>query len=403
MKAAFLAPILAVTPLALAAPAVPADAEVKTIVVKTIDGDGAVVTLDEDAQIQWTTNATATVGDGDGPAHIAVRVNAEARVDENHGWLGIALGNSDDAGGVVVLNVVKDSPAEAAGLAEGDIILSINGTSIDDYKTAVDSIRAVGPGALAAVTVDRAGQMLNLSATLSARPNTMAWVKDPEGLQLRDIHKGNVFVLTPNGQQQLGGGLFNVNKSVTVNNGEKTIEIKVDRDDDSFSVTRVGDGPITVDRDGVVTEYADAEALEAADPDAAEVFNQGEDHMVFLPNHGGMRFHFGDADMDFGTTLPQDLQEQLHEHLQQAYSGATFDFQIDDLHDAMSNAKAMSFSFGKAHRCFKTTPDGQIEVTVRRGGDELVTVYANEADLQTRAPDLYDKYVDLLDADADME
>jgi len=406
MKAAFFATLLVATPLALAAPNAPADAEVRTVVVRANGNDGGVVTLNGDDEIQWTGDVAIAVGDADdarGRA-VMVRVKSTEEVDANHGWLGIALGNSEDAGGVIVLNVVKDSPAQAAGLAEGDVILSINGTSIDDYKTAVDSIRAVEPGGLAAVTVDRDGQMLNLSAKLSSRPTAMTWVKDPEGLQLRDIHKGKVFVLTPNGQQQLGGGLFNVNKSVTVENGQKTVQINVERDDDSFTVTRVGDGPIVVERDGVVTEYADTASLQAADPDAAEVFDQSEGHMIFLPNHGGMQFQFGDADMDFGATLPEDFTEQLHEQLQQAFSGAAFDFQIDNLHDALDHAKAMTFDFSKARRSFKTTPNGQIEVIVRRGGDELVTVYANEADLQTRAPDLYDKYVELLEADiSDME
>jgi len=331
---------------------------------------------------------------------VVARVNAETDADPSHGWLGIALGNSDDAGGVVVLNVVKDSPAQAAGLADGDVILSINGESIDDYKTAVDSIRAVGPGGLAAITVDRDGQMLNLSATLSARPETMTWVKEPEGFNLRDIHKGNVFLWTPQGQQQLGDGLFNVNKSVTVENGEKTIKIEVARDDDVFTVTQVGDGPISVERNGVVNEYADAAALEAADPDAAEVFNQGGDNVMFMPLHGGMQFHFGDADTDFTDMLPEDFEVQLHQHLQDALKGARMDIQLDGLDGGSGGAKMMTFDFGKARRSFKTLPDGQIEVTVRSGGDELVTVYNNEADLQTRAPDFYEKYLDLLDADA---
>ena len=70
-------------------------------------------------------------------AHVIARV---AGGDSNRGWLGVYLGqvatkDADDLnieGGVRILNVIKDSPAEAAGLLKGDVVTSINGEAVTD-------------------------------------------------------------------------------------------------------------------------------------------------------------------------------------------------------------------------------------------------------------------------------
>ena len=367
-----------------------------TVYVATTTGDtDPVVMTGEDGTADGLTEVVVYTTDEDAAAdegtHVAImaRVSGDDQADPNRGWLGIALGDASDVDGVVVHNVVRDSPAEAAGLKQNDIILSINGQTVHDYKAAVDAIRAIGPGGVAAITVNRGGQTLTLNATLSSRPKTLSWVKEPDGLNLRDISKGKMFLVTPQGQQQLGDTAFNVNKSVTVDNGHKTVEIVVDKEDDHFEITQVDDGPITVTRNGVVNEYADADALAAADPDAAEVFNQSQNgHMLFMPDGNGIQLFFGDKDMDFSKMAPGDLNEMIQQQLKSAMNGGDF-----------GGAKAFGFALNNAaHRSFRVTPDGQIEVTVRRGSDELVTVYQDAADLEARNPDLYEKYADLLNA-----
>lgn len=67
-------------------------------------------------------------------------VGAAAKGGEKRAWLGISMGKVTDAvdaqtgvkdRGVMILNVVGDSPADEAGLAKHDIILAIDGESFD--------------------------------------------------------------------------------------------------------------------------------------------------------------------------------------------------------------------------------------------------------------------------------
>ena len=55
----------------------------------------------------------------------------------------------------------------------------------------------------------------------------------------------------------------------------------------------------------------------------------------------------------------------------------------------------------KASQSFKVMPDGQIELTTRKGDAEVVNIYSDEADLQQRNPQAYERYRDVLDAEVE--
>jgi len=48
----------------------------------------------------------------------------------NTGWIGVELDIDEDSGARVVKKVVPGSPAEAAGIQPGDILVSLNGTKL---------------------------------------------------------------------------------------------------------------------------------------------------------------------------------------------------------------------------------------------------------------------------------
>jgi len=48
----------------------------------------------------------------------------------NTGWIGVELDINEDSGARVVKKVVPGSPAEAAGIQPGDILVSLNGTKL---------------------------------------------------------------------------------------------------------------------------------------------------------------------------------------------------------------------------------------------------------------------------------
>lgn len=100
------------------------------------------------------------------------------------GWIGLSVQNIDSRlaaylnlpkdTGVVVRSVDASSPAKAAGIREGDIVLSIDGQKIqstDDYKTAMRGYRK---GQHAAVDINRNGKDMTLSVNIEVFPESLA-------------------------------------------------------------------------------------------------------------------------------------------------------------------------------------------------------------------------------------
>jgi serine protease Do len=71
--------------------------------------------------------------------------------------------------GVVVDDVVEDSPAEEAGLKEDDIIISFNGAKVADASDLTDLVADQKPGDKVTLKIYRDGKEQTLEATLSSR------------------------------------------------------------------------------------------------------------------------------------------------------------------------------------------------------------------------------------------
>lgn len=87
---------------------------------------------------------------------MVVAASAAVAEDEEHGYLGVMLQNVstsmakalqlDEDEGVMINQVIDDSPAAKAGLEDGDVILEFNGKTIDDYADLTKAVRATAPG-----------------------------------------------------------------------------------------------------------------------------------------------------------------------------------------------------------------------------------------------------------------
>ena len=64
---------------------------------------------------------------------------------------------------------MPDTPAQAAGLEPGDLLLAIDGEEIRDLRHYAGILRERSPGDRIEIRVDRDGQELTLEATLAAR------------------------------------------------------------------------------------------------------------------------------------------------------------------------------------------------------------------------------------------
>lgn len=71
--------------------------------------------------------------------------------------------------GVVIDDVVEDSPAEEAGLEEDDIIVSINGAKVTDASDLTDLVADQKPGDKITLKIYRDGKEQTLDATLASR------------------------------------------------------------------------------------------------------------------------------------------------------------------------------------------------------------------------------------------
>ena len=67
---------------------------------------------------------------------------------------------------MIVSNVERGSPAERAGLKQGDVITVINGNQIEDDNSLRNVIASAGPGSEVTITILRDGREQQLRATL---------------------------------------------------------------------------------------------------------------------------------------------------------------------------------------------------------------------------------------------
>ena len=107
--------------------------------------------------------------------------NGEVR----RGYLGIApavltedlkdaMGLDEDLEGVLINQVLDDTPAQAAGLENGDIILQINGEPVDDPRELTRRVGAFAPGDRVAFRILRGERERTIRVELTERPETDA-------------------------------------------------------------------------------------------------------------------------------------------------------------------------------------------------------------------------------------
>lgn len=75
----------------------------------------------------------------------------------------------DGTDGAIVARVEPGAPAEAAGIRESDVILSIDGTTAEDPRQISRMVADIAPGSEVPVTVFRDGERVDVTLTLSER------------------------------------------------------------------------------------------------------------------------------------------------------------------------------------------------------------------------------------------
>ena len=140
-----------------------------------IDVSGKVIGVNVQIAADDSGGASQNAGVG-----FAVPSNTVKRVADDlvagrtvqHTYLGVSIGTNVNGTGAVVGTVRAGSPAAAAGVKAGDVVVSVNGKPIAGANELTSAVAALQPGDKATLQVQRGGSTLTLTVTLAARPAT---------------------------------------------------------------------------------------------------------------------------------------------------------------------------------------------------------------------------------------
>lgn len=298
--------------------------------------------------------------------------NVDAETTLPKVWIGVRvtpvpapLGAHVGTEGVMIVNVVKDGPADRAGLQQYDIITQYNGQTMATMEDLTDAIGTTPPDSSARILIVREAKKHQLKIAPTRRnqaPETLIWkyaepeadalvdrvvkmrglaldqgpggewtIKHlgplegiPEALQeLKELHSFQwntddepfAIRLDPNTLEDSFGKL---NKTFVFrnDNAEQTnVTVRVEEDGRRVVVTRDEQGQITVtrtDADGNESEslFPDIDTLQEADPEAYELLSphlEGISHVMITQPEGAQ------ADQ-----LRKQYQITVREHLDEA-------------------------------------------------------------------------------------
>lgn len=126
------------------------------------------------AALAAALGAPAVAGDG----HKCTKttqacLDAMAADMKNKGWAGMDLNKDEKTGAFTVKRVFSGTPAENAGIREGDVLVALNGIKLNDEgsKEALYAVKkTLKPGVQATYTIARDGKQKDYTVTLT-RPS----------------------------------------------------------------------------------------------------------------------------------------------------------------------------------------------------------------------------------------
>jgi S1-C subfamily serine protease len=126
--------------------------------------------VDIHGRVIGVNTAVNTAGQGIGfavPSRMVQRIHEQLARDGRvvRGWLGVAAHDRD--GGVVLGNVVDDSPAAAAGMREGDRLLAFAGQTVTDQRRLQFLVAEAPVGEPLPCEIERDGRRQQLTVTLT--------------------------------------------------------------------------------------------------------------------------------------------------------------------------------------------------------------------------------------------
>jgi putative serine protease PepD len=133
-----------------------------------LDAEGRVVGVN--SQIESRDGGNVGIGYAV-PIEIAREVVDQLREggEVEHAYLGVRLEDADDG---VRLEVVDGSPADDAGLEDGDVVTAVDGDSVDTVADLRAAVSAKQPGDRVTLEIRRDGDTQTIDIRLGERPST---------------------------------------------------------------------------------------------------------------------------------------------------------------------------------------------------------------------------------------
>ena len=175
--------------------------------------------LNLDGKVIGINTAIVAAGQGIGfaiPINEAKAVMAQliARGRVVRGWLGVVIQDltADLAAsfgvrereGVLVAEVMKDGPAEVAGLRAGDVVVEVNGAPVRDVPDLQRRVAALAPGERVRMTIVRDGARQPATVVIAEMPADEPTVLAQAGIEGLGLQ---VEALVPGASERLGLGV----------------------------------------------------------------------------------------------------------------------------------------------------------------------------------------------------
>jgi serine protease Do len=181
-----------------------------------------------DGQVIGINTAIVASGQGIGfaiPSRLAKQVIEQLKEYKSvkRGWLGVSIQNVDEnsakalglgeARGALVSAVTAGDPAEKAGIRAGDVIVAVDGVSVDDAGDLTRKIGDLLPGVKITLSVWREGKTVTIPLVLGERSAEKVAQGDPGapagqgenvlGLNVRPVNEAEAKALELDGAQGL--------------------------------------------------------------------------------------------------------------------------------------------------------------------------------------------------------
>lgn len=149
--------------------------------------------LNMSGQVVGINTAIIASGQGIGfaiPSNMAAQIIDQIKDGKkiSRGWIGVTIQDVDentsralgmnDTSGALVGSVLPNEPAEKAGIKDGDVILAVDGKSIEDSGALLRAIADKAPGSRADLTIYRDGKTMTITVTLGERKPGQIGMKD---------------------------------------------------------------------------------------------------------------------------------------------------------------------------------------------------------------------------------